>query len=35
MSSRLRASRKAEAAQKNGAFDKEIVPVMVKKKKEW
>ena len=30
----LKSQQKAEAAQKNGAFDKEIVPVMVKKKKE-
>ena len=30
----LKSQQKAEAAQKSGAFDKEIVPVMVKKKKE-
>ncbi len=30
----LKSQQKAEAAQKAGAFDKEIVPVMVKKKKE-
>ena len=30
----LKSQQKAEAAQKNGAFDDEIVPVMVKKKKE-
>ena len=30
----LKSQQKAEAAQKNGAFDKEIVPVSVKKKKE-
>ena len=30
----LKSQQKAEAAQKNGAFDKEIVPVPVKKKKE-
>ena len=30
----LKSQLKAEAAQKSGAFDKEIVPVMVKKKKE-
>ena len=30
----LKSQTKAEAAQKSGAFDKEIVPVMVKKKKE-
>jgi len=30
----LKSQKKAEAAQANGAFDKEIVPVMVKKKKE-
>ncbi len=30
----LKSQQKAEAAQKNGAFDKEIVPVTVKKKKE-
>ena len=30
----LKSQAKAEAAQKSGAFDKEIVPVMVKKKKE-
>ena len=30
----LKSQQKAEEAQKNGAFDKEIVPVMVKKKKE-
>lgn len=31
----LKSQQKAEAAQKAGAFDKEIVPVMVKKKKRW
>lgn len=30
----LKSQQKTEAAQKSGAFDKEIVPVMVKKKKE-
>ena len=30
----LKSQQKAEAAQANGAFDKEIVPVLVKKKKE-
>ena len=30
----LKSQQKAEAAQNNGAFEKEIVPVMVKKKKE-
>lgn len=30
----LKSQQKAEAAQKNGSFDKEIVPVSVKKKKE-
>ena len=30
----LKSQQKAEAAQKNGAFDKEIVPVTIKKKKE-
>jgi acetyl-CoA C-acetyltransferase len=30
----LKSQLKAEAAQKSGAFDKEIVPVMIKKKKE-
>lgn len=30
----LKSQQKAEAAQKAGAFDKEIIPVMVKKKKE-
>ncbi len=30
----LKSQQKAEAAQKSGAFDKEIVPVMIKKKKE-
>ncbi len=30
----LKSQQKAEAAQKNGSFDKEIVPVTVKKKKE-
>ena len=30
----LKSQQKAEAAQKSGAFDNEIVPVMIKKKKE-